>query len=550
MIASFSALSEWISQSGLIHLSPELLLLVLLVFTLVQTVLPSGRDPRSAWQISILGLGFVLLALVLQLFLLLQQGVVPVGWLKASGVSMALPTVFWGTVQADLFAWFLRFFLVLGTLLVTFLSRPYMDKRASSLPGEFYALMQGALLGAMFMAGANDLILLFVGLETLGISSYIMAGYLRGNVRSGEAGLKYLLYGGVSSAVLLYGLSLLYGISGGYTQLPDIVQHLPMQWQQYSLLFPVIFTMIFGALGFKLSVVPFHMWTPDVYEGAPTPLTAFLSVVSKMAGFAVLVRILTAFSAFSGSWLWVLATIAVLSMVVGNVAALGQRNVKRLLAYSTIAHAGYMMLGALTLSASGSQDGLAALLYYLVAYLFMNIGAFASVVMIATELQSENIDDWAGLVRKRPGLVMALSVFLLSLAGMPITSGFFAKFFLFQAVAASSPVLLGLVVVALLASTVSLYYYLNLIRLMVVAPPSGDIQRLPVVEGMFRPFQPALVAVNLCVFMTLLLGFAADGALHWSRFAVTQMMHAPYLNGLLGQASVVSQPYLIEQHGQ
>jgi NAD(P)H-quinone oxidoreductase subunit 2 len=319
----------------------------------------------------------------------------------------------------------IRSLLLFGTAMVLLFSRKTIND-STKAPAEFYVMILSALLGAMFMAGANDLIMLFVGMETLGISSFIMAGYLRGDVKSSEASLKYLIYGAVSTAVILFGFSLLYGITGetSFTnimmQLTNIQNSTMAQGIMLLKAFPVIAVMILGGMAFKLSAAPFHMWTPDVYEGAPTPVTAFLSVVSKMAGFAVVLRLCYGCLNFPEWWVPTAVGFSVLSMVIGNVVALWQTNIKRLLAYSTIAHAGYMLIGLTILS----PDSATTLLFYLMAYMVMNLGAFAVVVYFNQLTGSDEIKAYSGLIQRCPSLCSLWPGCRLPLASLPSSSFF------------------------------------------------------------------------------------------------------------------------------
>jgi NAD(P)H-quinone oxidoreductase subunit 2 len=289
------------------------------------------------------------------------------------------------------------------------------------------------------------------------------------------------------------------------------------------MLVAIMTVMIVGGIAFKLSAAPFHMWAPDVYEGAPTPVVAFLSVISKIAGFALALRLFTTlFLAIPGAWFGLLAVLSVLSMILGNVVALTQRNIKRLLAYSTVAHVGYLLLGLVVLT----PEGMSSLLYYLATYLFMNLGAFAVVTCFENATGRDDIAAYAGLVRKRPLLALTFTVMLLSLAGIPITAGFFGKFFLFQAVAAAGDQYLWLVIIALLTSTISLYYYLNVVRLMVIAEPSDAVAAMPDTEPQGAPMsvRPAMLAMLVCMIGTLLLGFAAQPAMTLSQQAILEMV--------------------------
>jgi NAD(P)H-quinone oxidoreductase subunit 2 len=506
-------------NTNLAMLGPEgVILITILVGILHLSFAKTRQERENTWHLALFGTALSLLSLA---FFWLK-GIAPDGsWLARDVFSS---TVFHSSTgnmtvlfTADLFSMVVRTLLVLGTLVVLLFTRTYVDRRAE-VPGEFYIIMLSALLGGMLLSGATDLIMVFVALETLGISSYILTGYLRGDVKSAEAALKYLLYGSMATAILLFGFSILYALAGT-TSYTGMAMNLSMNPLANPLLLSIMTVMILGGVCFKLSVAPFHMWAPDVYEGAPTPVVAFLSVVSKIAGFALAVRLFAAgLPGVMTGWSALLSVLAVLSMTIGNVVALTQTNIKRLLAYSTVAHAGYLLLGLVVLT----PDGLGSLLYYLVAYLFMNLGAFALVTRFEDITSHTDISAYAGLVRKRPLMALIFSVMLLSLAGIPITAGFFGKFFLFQSVATAGNQYLWLVIVALLTSTISLYYYLNVIRLMLVAEPSEAVEALPARE---HPEQrdaaiPVNLALAICFAGTLLLGLFAERTLLLSHEAV------------------------------
>ncbi|MEB3244918.1 MAG: NADH-quinone oxidoreductase subunit N [Vampirovibrionales bacterium] len=507
---------QWMLEQNLSLLAPEAIILTAIVFMFFISLSREEKHRNSAWWVAIVYLAIALSCLFWHLF--------NIYWPQTGSDLMQLTRMDWfaapvlyGAVQADLFGLIMRMLLVSGAGLLLFAVRPAVERNKSVLPAEFYITLMTALLGGMILASASDLITVFVSLETLGIASYVLASSMRGNVASAEGGLKYLVYGGASSACVLMGFALFYGLSGGYTDFAHVsasLQQMMLSGAPESMLllaFASVLTMV--GVGFKLSAAPFHMWTPDVYEGSPLPVTAFLSVVSKVAAFAFAVRLL-------GNLLMPLQSLismpilvmAVLSMTIGNVLALVQTNLKRLLAYSTIAHAGYMLLGLYV----GSQSGIGSLMFYLVTYMVMNLGAFASAMAIANMLGSEKTADYAGLFTKRPMLVLMFSIALLSLAGIPVTSGFFAKFYLFKAVAEAGAANVWLVVFALLNSTISLYYYINIIRLMVVAEPSVAVAALPDkqpanVQAHQAPFATGglMLALTLCTVVTLVLGFVS-----------------------------------------
>ncbi len=508
-----------------IHLlMPELILLVAISVGLFQA---SGRSKQShddAWGTALWGSFFAVAVAKVFAFHL---------HVDPQTLTLNAPesySVFYGMLRVDLLFSVVRVLVLGGTFMVLLFSRAYLEKN-SSTAAEFPMLVLTASLGASFLAGANDLIMLFVALETLGIPSFILAGYFRNDPKSAEAGLKYLLYGGASTAVILFGLSLIYGLSGGYTQFDMITANLQLLDStlagNFQPVLMIAMVMLLGGIAFKLSAAPFHQWTPDVYEGAPLPVTAYLSVVSKVAAFALLIRV-------CANWLYALSPIAagnsiavlsglfvvlsVLSMVIGNIAALRQNNIKRMMAYSTIAHVGYLLLGFVVFQ----EFALASVLYYLLAYVYMNLGAFAVITLISFQTGRDDIAAYSGLIRKKPFYTLALSIFLLSLAGIPITAGFFAKFFLFQSVIQADSNTLWLIVLALLNSTVSLYYYLNVIRVMVVNEPSDMVQSLTRQVDAPQTL-PILLSVVACLAGTLVLGFYAEPAMMYTRGAMAQL---------------------------
>jgi NADH-quinone oxidoreductase subunit N len=352
--------------------------------------------------------------------------------------------------------------------------------------GEFYTLILGSIIGMMFLVSSVDLIMIYVAVELMSLPSYILAGFIRLRDRSGEAGLKYVIYGSVSSGIMLFGISLLYGITGS-TNLIEINNFFAIQEVNYFTL-ALALLMIFIGIGFKISAVPFHFWTPDVYEGAPIIITAFLSVASKAAGFMFLIRFI--FTGFVNGtikigywnvlpvfdWQTFLIVIGISTMTVGNFSALWQDNLKRMLAYSSIAHAGYMLVGIAVLS----NQGLLAVMVYLFVYLFMNLGAFLVVMLAANKLKSEEIDDFKGLGFTSPFLAFALSVFLISLTGLPPTAGFITKLYLFFALIDAK--LIYVAVIALINTVVSLYFYIRVLKHMYLSKPN---ENTPVIKENF-----------------------------------------------------------------
>jgi NADH-quinone oxidoreductase subunit N len=374
-------------------------------------------------------------------------------------------------VQVDDFTTFFRVLFIGVTLVVVIGSHEYIDRHVNHI-GEFYALLLFATVGAMLMASARDLLTAYLAIEMLSFSLYVTVSLGKNDPRSGEAALKYVLLGGVASAMLLYGLSLLYGVAGS-TQYSEIAAGLSSGVGGLELPLLLGLALIIAGLGFKASAVPFHMWTPDAYEGAPIPITAYLSATSKAATFALLLRW------FAGpllpvidDWQWMIAGIAVATMVVGNLVALQQRNIKRLMAYSSIGQVGFMLMA---ITAISDETG-SALLLHLTGYLLTNLAVFMAIVAFYNQTGKEEITDFRGLAQTNPYLALVITSGLFSLAGMPLLAGFLSKFILFQAVVSEGYT--WLVVIALVASTVSLYYYLQVIKQMYLyEPEEGKSER-------------------------------------------------------------------------
>lgn len=389
--------------------------------------------------------------------------------------------------------------------------------------GDYYTVLLTATLGALVICGASDIIFLFLGLETLSISLYCLAGFQRNNERSSEAGLKYFLFGAFTSTIMLYGISLLYGFTG-HTNLYMIgaaLKALFTTTPPLETLVPVLVAMllILVGFGFKVSMVPFHFWTPDVYEGAPTPVTAYISVASKAASFAVFARfMLIVFqgAAVQDIWIQLLAIIALVTMTVGNLLALPQKNIKRLLAYSSIAQAGYTLVGlAAVLSQQGTEgSGIAALSFYMVLYVFTNLAGFGAIILFANATGSEEIKDFAGLSRRNLPLALILTIALLSLAGIPPAAGFVGKFFLFRAAVDAN--LTWLAIAGVLNSIVALYYYLIVIKVMFVDHGADEDKAI----SMSNPY---VVALGLATIGVLLLGIIPGPVYDWALRAAQQL---------------------------
>ncbi len=421
---------------------PEVLVTITLIVVLVADLIGNQSVRKSLPFLSVMGLVGALVTLVLQ-------------WQHPDMEG------FLGSFTADPFSILFRGIIVVTTVLTILMSERYVVQAGTAAP-EFYVLLLTATVGGMLLSGATDLVMVFVALETLGIACYLMAGYMKRDPRSSEAALKYLLIGASSTAIFLYGMSILYGISGGETQLEAIAPYLA----EAGLAGSIALVLCIAGICFKLAAVPFHQWTPDVYEGSPTPVVAFLSVGSKAAGFALALRFLsTVFPAVIEEWQTVFAVLAILSMVLGNVVAITQTRMKRLLAYSSIGQAGFAMIGLVV----GTEAGYASMIFYLMVYLVMNLGAFLCVTLFSLKTGTDEISEYNGLYQKDPFLTLCLTICLLSLGGLPPLAGFFGKLYLFWAgwqAGAQTLVLVGLV-----TSVISIYYYVRVVKAIVVKEP-------------------------------------------------------------------------------
>ena len=389
----------------------------------------------------------------------------------------------------DAFAIFFKLLFIVVIAMVVLLSDDFLRNSRYSA-WEYYSLMSFALTGMMFMASGVHLIAIYIGLELMSLSSYILAGYFKNENKSTEAAMKYFVLGAVSSAILLYGISLIYGVCGSLNLL-DIDRAMSTLIQNDALMIGIM--MLGAGLCFKVAAAPFHVWTPDVYEGAPTPITAFLSTASKAAAFAIFARIFyVGLHHFSRDWSNVLAAVAALSMIIGNLAAITQDNVKRMLAYSSIGHAGYALLGIIAVSTTG----LRAVLIYSLVYVFANTGIWAIVLMMGRhEYAGERVDDFDGLHRRAPWWAFAMVVFLLSLGGIPPTAGFIGKYFLFAAAVQAG--FGSIAIIAVLMSAVSMFYYFRLVVAMYLR--DGKEAELTT-SGALK------LVVAVCLGVTLLLG--------------------------------------------
>ncbi len=406
-------------------------------------------------------------------------------WFTVLPLAKKEVSLFSGSLIVDRMAVFYKELFLIAAILTVLVSIKYI-KDVSRFQGEYYALIIFCTLGNMLMAASGELISLFVALQLGSIPLAILAGYAKKDPKSNEAGLKYLLLALLSNGVLLYGISLIYGMTGT-TQLSRIYVETISLIETAGGVTETLFSqpafalglvMILAGFGFKITAVPVHMWVPDVYEGAPTPVTAFLSVGSKAAGFAMVIRVVAgAFGAVNIDWPLIWALIATATMTVGNLSALPQTNIKRLLAYSSIAQAGYVMIGL----AGFSTMGISATLLYLFGYVFTNIAAFTVVIIFSKFTKSDEISDYAGLSRRSPLLALALLIALLSLGGLPLFAGFITKFYVFAAAVERG--LVWLVIVASINSVISLYYYLKVAKTVYVDPPV-DKEAIPVAPSL------------------------------------------------------------------
>ena len=372
-------------------------------------------------------------------------------------------TSFGGALAVDHFSLFFHLFF-LGVAALVLLSSTEYARKFAAFRAEYYALILLAATGMMLLASTRELISIFVALELTGISLYVLTGFLK-DPKSSEAGLKYLLLGAVASAVFLYGMALVFGLTGT-TYLEGIAAAISAEGLLGSPALLMGIVLLVAGFGFKIAAVPFQMWVPDVYEGAPTPITAYLSVASKAAGFAVILRVFyEALGPASLDWGMIFAVLAAITMTVGNIVAIAQKNIKRMLGYSSIAMAGYLMIGLAAVTTEASS----ALIFFLACYALTNLGAFIAIIAISNKINSDEISDYSGMVRRAPLYALALALCLISLTGIPPTAGFMAKIYIFSA--GVNAELLWLVIIAVINSVISAYYYLRVVRVMFLGEP-------------------------------------------------------------------------------
>src|SRR5256712_1194717 len=409
-----------------------------------------------------------------------------------------------GVLALDPFSIFFKSIFLIAAALSIAISLKYLDIEREN-HGEYYALILFATMGMMFMAGAADLVTLYISLETMAIATYILVGFLRSNQRSNEASMKYFLLGAFSSGILLYGMSLLYGMAGS-TRFVDIAEALSRRPVTDPISVMAMVTLSAGMF-FKIAAVPFHQWTPDAYEGAPTSITAFMSVAVKAASFAMMVRIfMIAIYPLRPQWIGIMAAVSVMTMTIGNIAAITQSNVKRMLAYSSISHARYILIGFI----AGNETGLTAVPLYLFIYTFTNLGAWAVIVALRRrDVIGEHIDEMSGLFFRHPAASILMLIFLLSLAGIPPTAGFIAKYYLFAAAIQTGHNVLA--VIAVLNAAMSIYFYLRIVVAMFMRDAT---------EKTGLTYSPGiLTAMGVAFVFTMLIGIYPDPFIAMARQA-------------------------------
>lgn len=497
-------MSPNITLSWVLALAPEIGLLIVLFMVLIFPRLFKTSDGRQVGLFTAWGALAVLL-LTVALYWLFSQ---------PNAEWDLTQSVFWGgMMRNDLVTFVFRIMFLSALILTSLMSMdvPRLQKI------EYYALLITATIGFSLMAASTDLIMIYVALETASISSYLLAGFYSGETRSSEAGMKYFVYGAFTTAVMLYGMSLLYGVTG-QTNL-YLIGNL-FSGQQIAVVQPLLLlaaVLVTVGFAFKTSIVPYHFWAPDVYEGAPTPFTGFLSTASKAAGFAVFLRVFLAGALGpaqpSSEWWAMLVAMCIITMVLGNFVAIFQNNIKRLLAYSSIAQAGYALIGLVTLT----QDGSGATLFYLLMYIFTNIAAFGVIIIVSNVTKSDDLKDLSGLNRRSPFLALVMLFAVLSLAGIPPTAGFFGKFFLFRAAVDSG--MWWLALIGILNAFIGLYYYLTIVKYMYLYRSEEDDVAIPVSRA-------ARVGLIASVLFIIYLGVSAGSA-----FELTRQAAAAFFSG-------------------
>lgn len=429
-------------------IAPEIILSVVAMALLLLNVFVKGEQKGYLGYLSIAGILVTLYSLT-------------TGW-------GAPQDAFSGSVVQDNFAIFFKGIFLVSAAMSILITDQYLEREGCN-HGEIYPLMLFATVGMMLMAAGTDLMTIFLGLEVLSVSLYVLAGFNRDNTKSNEAGLKYFLLGAFSTGFLLYGMALTYGATGT-TKIAKIAAAAQSGMVSSNLMLIAGMLLMATGFAFKIAAAPFHMWTPDVYEGAPTPMTAFMSVGPKAAGFAAFLRVfLVALPVYKAEWSSLVWVLAVLTMTFGNITALYQQNIKRMLAYSSIAHAGYILVGF----TAGNAVGTAGIMFYMLSYAFMNIGAFAIIILVGKKGEANNnVSDYAGFGYKHPILGIAMCIFLFSLAGIPPAAGFIGKFYLFSGAIQAGYIWLA--IIGVLNSAASVYYYLRVMVFMYFKEPVED----------------------------------------------------------------------------
>lgn len=486
---------QLISLQNTLTLLPEMIVFVCLLAILVLDL--TSTDSAWLFWISVAGLLGATFELITQ-------------WNNVPTTS------FLGSFQVDTISTAFRCIVTISSTLCILLSTEYIERSGMKL-AEFLTLLLAATLGAMLLCGANDLITVFVALECLSLSCYLLVGYTKRDVRSNEAAMKYLLVGGASSSILAYGFSWLYALSGGQIQLTQLPNGIANHLSQPLPIWMSLACVLVG-VGFKVSAVPFHQWAPDVYEGSPTPVVAFLSVASKAAVLALATRVLgVVFPAIEKEWHLVVQVLSILSMVFGNLVAITQTSVKRMLAYSSISQAGYLMIGILC----GHSYGYSSMITYSIAYTFMNLGAFACVIVFGLRTGTDQVRDYIGLYLKDPWLALSMSLCLLSLGGIPPLAGFFAKLYLFWCGWNSGFYLV--VSIAIITSVISMYYYLRVVKAMFTKEMkeiSPYVHHYLISKLSLIPNSAITVGITLCVLASTTIGLLIDPIISISNHAI------------------------------
>jgi len=479
-----------------VSILPEIVLSIFgLIIMMLDPVMDERRSQRTLGGVALVGGILTMAATVFQGYYLGHTGF--------SGFA------FWNMVKVDAFSIFFHFVVAAVTILVILASYEYMEVQQIRA-GEYYGLLLFGAVGMDLMSSAVELVLIFVALEISSIATYILAGFRRRSAISAESSVKYFLLGSFATSFFLYGVALMFGATGS-TSISTIGEALSQfELGHGPMLAYVGVALMFVGLAFKVAAAPFHIWTPDVYEGAPSPVVAFMSTAPKAAVFAVLLRIM--FQGHAPGRVWLIWVVAALSMTIGNIAALVQDNVKRLLAYSSIAHAGYLLMAFAVWPSADAKNGIAAAMFYTASYAVMNVGAFAVVGHFASQGERYvTIEDYAGLGKRSPVLAAVFTMFLLSLIGIPAFGGFFAKFYVFSAALQQN--LVGLVIIGVINSAIAAYYYLRIIVVMYMREPREEIPVAPIPVGLG-------FALGLSLAATIYLGVLPNRVLEYASRSV------------------------------